>query len=336
MEFLRAQPFQRVPGTAESLDWALALVRLHRDALDERRWQQTAGCILKVQEDWELLRALRSRYVPLLTHDRGDAGARLRARPAVRRDERRPGRRRLSSSARACEASTASTSARAKRTRRCARSRSSACANARVSLPRCAPICCSRPEEIAPFACAFDASFRAKRKAFRSRDGRARAARRESARRSRADRRSDRECNVTPTRRAAPQAWQALLARYSPSAAAPRSRRQFPAMGSTPRCRKRTGWSRACAWGVRCAGSRSRAASASICGARCARACEPAATCSSRIARPSAAQSALRAAARRQPLDERIAPRDAAVSRTRSAGARGVRRAFCSAPSCAT
>ena len=66
MEFLRAQPFQRVPGTAESLDWALALVRLHRDALDEATLAATAGCILKVQEDWELLRSLRTQYAPLL------------------------------------------------------------------------------------------------------------------------------------------------------------------------------------------------------------------------------------------------------------------------------
>jgi MoxR-like ATPase len=66
MEFLRAQPFQRVPGTAESLDWALALVRLHRDALDERTLEETGGCILKVQEDWELLRSLRPSYEPLL------------------------------------------------------------------------------------------------------------------------------------------------------------------------------------------------------------------------------------------------------------------------------
>ncbi len=68
MEFLRAQPFQRVPGTAESLDWALALVRLHRDALDERTLEATTGCILKVQEDWELLRTLRPQYEPLLAH----------------------------------------------------------------------------------------------------------------------------------------------------------------------------------------------------------------------------------------------------------------------------
>jgi MoxR-like ATPase len=66
MEFLRAQPFQKVPGTAESLDWALALVRLHRDALDEATLEQTTGCVLKVREDWELLRSLRPRYVALL------------------------------------------------------------------------------------------------------------------------------------------------------------------------------------------------------------------------------------------------------------------------------
>ncbi|HEY2473356.1 MAG TPA: MoxR family ATPase [Candidatus Cybelea sp.] len=75
MEFLRAQPFTRVPGTAESLDWALALVRLHRDTLDERTLEATAGCILKVQEDWELLRTLRSSYAPLLTHDEAPAAA---------------------------------------------------------------------------------------------------------------------------------------------------------------------------------------------------------------------------------------------------------------------
>jgi len=70
MEFLRAQPFEKVPGVAESLDWALALVRLHRAALDERTIELTHGCILKVQRDWELLQEQRTRYVPLLS----DAG----------------------------------------------------------------------------------------------------------------------------------------------------------------------------------------------------------------------------------------------------------------------
>jgi MoxR-like ATPase len=66
MQFLREQPFQKVPGVAESLDWALALIRLHRDAIDARTLEQTVGCILKVREDWELLRAQRTRYEPLL------------------------------------------------------------------------------------------------------------------------------------------------------------------------------------------------------------------------------------------------------------------------------
>lgn len=67
MEFLRAQPFEKVPGVAESLDWALALVRLHRAALDERTIELTHGCILKVQRDWELLQEQRTRYAPLLS-----------------------------------------------------------------------------------------------------------------------------------------------------------------------------------------------------------------------------------------------------------------------------
>jgi MoxR-like ATPase len=66
MTFLREQPFQKVPGVAESLDWALALTRLHRDHLDERVLEQTVGCVLKVREDWELLRAQRARYEPIL------------------------------------------------------------------------------------------------------------------------------------------------------------------------------------------------------------------------------------------------------------------------------
>jgi MoxR-like ATPase len=67
MAWLREQPFEKVPGTAESLDWALALVRLHRDALDAETLEATMGCILKLQQDWELLRSLRARYVHMLT-----------------------------------------------------------------------------------------------------------------------------------------------------------------------------------------------------------------------------------------------------------------------------
>jgi MoxR-like ATPase len=75
MQFLRAQPFQKVPGTAESLDWALALTRLHRDMLDQIAIEETIGCILKVQEDWDLLRAQRERYGALLAGETRAANA---------------------------------------------------------------------------------------------------------------------------------------------------------------------------------------------------------------------------------------------------------------------
>ena len=65
MDVLRDQPFRKVPGVAESLDWALALTRLHRDALDEATLEKTLGCILKVQDDWALFRAHSTRYAPI-------------------------------------------------------------------------------------------------------------------------------------------------------------------------------------------------------------------------------------------------------------------------------
>ena len=68
MEYLRAQPFRKVPGVAESLDWALALMRLHHDALDEQTLEETRGCILKVQEDWVLLRSQSARHAHLLAN----------------------------------------------------------------------------------------------------------------------------------------------------------------------------------------------------------------------------------------------------------------------------
>jgi MoxR-like ATPase len=76
MTFLREQPFAKVPGIAESIDWALALMRLHRNALDEDTLQQTLGCILKTQEDWAMLRSQRALYEPLLTRDGGPGSAR--------------------------------------------------------------------------------------------------------------------------------------------------------------------------------------------------------------------------------------------------------------------
>ncbi len=51
MQALRAMPLQKAPGVAESLDWAMALMSLHRDHLDSRTLEQTLGCVLKVHED---------------------------------------------------------------------------------------------------------------------------------------------------------------------------------------------------------------------------------------------------------------------------------------------
>jgi hypothetical protein len=55
MTELRAMPFHKVPGVAETLDWGLALMSLHCDSLDKHTLEQTRGCILKAREDWAML-----------------------------------------------------------------------------------------------------------------------------------------------------------------------------------------------------------------------------------------------------------------------------------------
>lgn len=57
MQALRALPLQKAPGVAESLDWALALMTLHRDHLDAAAIEQTVGCVLKVREDQMVLQS---------------------------------------------------------------------------------------------------------------------------------------------------------------------------------------------------------------------------------------------------------------------------------------
>ena len=48
---LRARDLRKLPGVAETIDWARALVRLHRDALDAETVGATLGCLLKDQQD---------------------------------------------------------------------------------------------------------------------------------------------------------------------------------------------------------------------------------------------------------------------------------------------
>jgi MoxR-like ATPase len=51
MQALRRRRLSRAPGVAETIDWAQALLRLHRDHLDLETVEQTLGCILKDHHD---------------------------------------------------------------------------------------------------------------------------------------------------------------------------------------------------------------------------------------------------------------------------------------------
>ena len=48
---LRAMELEKVPGVAESLDWARALVALHADHLDAEVIEETLGCVVKDRRD---------------------------------------------------------------------------------------------------------------------------------------------------------------------------------------------------------------------------------------------------------------------------------------------
>jgi MoxR-like ATPase len=52
---LRTQDLYKLPGVAETLDWARALVALGQRELDERVVVDTLGCLLKYQEDFKTL-----------------------------------------------------------------------------------------------------------------------------------------------------------------------------------------------------------------------------------------------------------------------------------------
>ena len=53
MQALRRRRLAKAPGVAESIDWAQALVRLHRSQLDAEAVAQTLGCFLKDRHDIE-------------------------------------------------------------------------------------------------------------------------------------------------------------------------------------------------------------------------------------------------------------------------------------------
>jgi MoxR-like ATPase len=51
VQALRRRPLAKVPGVAETIDWAQALVRLGRDRLDPETVEETLGCVLKDRAD---------------------------------------------------------------------------------------------------------------------------------------------------------------------------------------------------------------------------------------------------------------------------------------------
>jgi hypothetical protein len=51
MQNIRRVDFTKKPGISETLDWAEALIRLQRPALDEDTVEITLGCIFKYRED---------------------------------------------------------------------------------------------------------------------------------------------------------------------------------------------------------------------------------------------------------------------------------------------
>jgi MoxR-like ATPase len=66
MQVLRDLPLQKAPGVAESLDWARALLALHRDHLDPRAFDDTLGCVLKVHDDHQVVDSHREALQPVL------------------------------------------------------------------------------------------------------------------------------------------------------------------------------------------------------------------------------------------------------------------------------
>ena len=66
MQVLRSLSLQKTPGVAESLDWAMALMSLHRDHLDARTVEETLGCVLKVHEDRAIVAEHHERIEPVL------------------------------------------------------------------------------------------------------------------------------------------------------------------------------------------------------------------------------------------------------------------------------
>ena len=63
MQQVRTADFLKRPGIAETLDWAQALLLLHRDQLDEPTIKATEGCLFKYREDLHRFRERMSDFL---------------------------------------------------------------------------------------------------------------------------------------------------------------------------------------------------------------------------------------------------------------------------------
>jgi MoxR-like ATPase len=63
MQQVRSAEFLKRPGIAETLDWAQALLLLHRDHLDELTIKATEGCLFKYREDLHRFRDQMSDFL---------------------------------------------------------------------------------------------------------------------------------------------------------------------------------------------------------------------------------------------------------------------------------
>ena len=94
---LRARRLTKPPGVAESLDWAVALVMLHKDRLDPGTVRDTLGCMVKDRDD---AHALGPEVIDALVQQAGGTMAerdvqRAASGAMAERDVQRTGPRRL-------------------------------------------------------------------------------------------------------------------------------------------------------------------------------------------------------------------------------------------------
>lgn len=70
MQEVRQIDFYKKPGVAETLDWASALLALHKDGLDRATVEETLGCIFKYTEDMEKIRGKQLEAILSTSHGR--------------------------------------------------------------------------------------------------------------------------------------------------------------------------------------------------------------------------------------------------------------------------